>query len=141
MKTEGPGELWISGPLLLDFLPLPRYAGSIKNTEAILLLSFASDYIAGAHPEILRRLAATNLEPLPGYGSDIYCQRAAEKIRAACGCPEAEVYFLVGGTQTNQLVLDTMLRPWEGVLASRSGHVSTHEAGAIEYTCHKVLTR
>ena len=59
MKTEGPGELWISGPLLLDFLPLPRYAGSIKNTEAILLLSFASDYIAGAHPEILRRLAAT----------------------------------------------------------------------------------
>ena len=104
------------------------------------MLSFASDYIAGAHPEILRRLMETNLEPLPGYGSDPYCRSAAEKILSACGCPEGQVRFLVGGTQTNQLVIDTLLRPWEGVLSAGTGHVSVHEAGAIEFSGHKVLT-
>ena len=82
------------------------------------MLSFASDYIAGDHPEILRRLMETNLEPLPGYGSDPYCRSAAEKILSACACPEGQVYFLVGGTQTNQLVIDTLLHPWEGVLSA-----------------------
>ena len=104
------------------------------------MLSFASDYIAGAHPEVLRRLMETNLEPLPGYGSDPYCRSAAEKILSACACPEGQVYFLVGGTQTNQLVIDTLLRPWEGVLSAGTGHVSVHEAGAIEFSGHKVLT-
>ena len=104
------------------------------------MLSFASDYIAGAHPEILRRLMETNLEPLPGYGSDPYCRSAAEKILSACGCTEGQVRFLVGGTQTNQLVIDTLLRPWEGVLSAETGHVSVHEAGAIEFSGHKVLT-
>ena len=104
------------------------------------MLSFASDYIAGAHPEVLRRLMETNLEPLPGYGSDPYCRSAAEKILSACACPEGQVYFLVGGTQTNQLVIDTLLRPWEGVLSAETGHVSVHEAGAIEFSGHKVLT-
>lgn len=104
------------------------------------MLSFASDYIAGAHPEILRRLTETNLEPLPGYGSDPYCRSAAEKILSACGCPEGQVCFLVGGTQTNQVILDTLLRPWEGVLSAGTGHVSVHEAGAIEFSGHKVLT-
>ena len=104
------------------------------------MLSFASDYIAGAHPEVLRRLMETNLEPLPGYGSDPYCRSAAEKILFACACPEGQVYFLVGGTQTNQLVIDTLLHPWEGVLSAGTGHVSVHEAGAIEFSGHKVLT-
>ncbi len=104
------------------------------------MLSFASDYIAGAHPEVLRRLMETNLEPLPGYGSDPYCRSAAERILSACACPEGQVYFLVGGTQTNQLVIDTLLRPWEGVLSAETGHVSVHEAGAIEFSGHKVLT-
>ena len=104
------------------------------------MLSFASDYIAGAHPEVLRRLMETNLEPLPGYGSDPYCRSAAEKILSACACPEGQVYFLVGGTQTNQLVIDTLLHPWEGVLSAETGHVSVHEAGAIEFSGHKVLT-
>ena len=104
------------------------------------MLSFAIDYIAGAHPEVLRRLMETNLEPLPGYGSDPYCRSAADNILSVCACPEGQVCFLVGGTQTNQLVIDTLLRPWEGVLSAGTGHVSTHEAGAIEFSGHKVLT-
>ena len=103
------------------------------------MISFASDYIAGAHPQVLKRLAETNLEPLPGYGEDVWCESAKEKIRAACRCPQAQVEFLTGGTQTNQLVISTLLREHEGVLAAKTGHVSTHEAGAIEFTGHKVL--
>lgn len=103
------------------------------------MVSFESDYIAGAHPEILRRLTETNLEALTGYGEDFYSERAKEKIKKACGCPEAEVEFLVGGTQTNSVVISSMLKDYEGVIAARTGHVSTHEAGAIEFTGHKVL--
>ena len=103
------------------------------------MVSFECDYIAGAHPEILKRLAETNMESLPGYGMDHYSESAKEKIKAACGCPEAEIEFLVGGTQTNAVVISTMLRDWEGVIAADSGHVSVHESGAVEYTGHKVL--
>ena len=103
------------------------------------MISFASDYIAGAHPRILERLMETNLEMLPGYGSDYYSESAAEKIREAAGCPDAEIFFLTGGTQTNQIVVSTMLDPTEGVVSAATGHVNAHEAGAIEYTGHKVL--
>ena len=103
------------------------------------MVSFSSDYVAGAHPKVLERLLETNLEPQPGYGEDAYCATAREKIRAACGCPQAQVEFLTGGTQTNQIVISTLLREHEGVVAARTGHVSTHEAGAIEYTGHKVI--
>lgn len=103
------------------------------------MVSFECDYICGAHPAILKKLEETNMEPLSGYGVDHYCESAKEKIKAACGCPDADVEFLVGGTQTNQVVISTMLRDWEGVIAADSGHVSVHESGAIEYTGHKVL--
>ncbi len=103
------------------------------------MVSFESDYICGAHPEVLRRLAETNLEPLSGYGTDPYCESAKRKIRAAVGLPEAEVFFLTGGTQANAVVISTMLADYEGVLAAATGHVSTHEAGAVEYTGHEVL--
>ncbi len=103
------------------------------------LVSFECDYIAGAHPEILKRLTETNMEALPGYGMDHYTESAKEKIKAACGCPDAQVEFLVGGTQTNSVVISTMLRDWEGVIAADSGHVSVHESGAIEFTGHKVI--
>ena len=103
------------------------------------MLSFENDYSEGAHEKILQRLIETNLEQLPGYGTDIYCARAAEKIKAACQCPEADVYFLAGGTQTNAIVIDSMLAPYEGVIAAVSGHINAHEAGAVEYTGHKVL--
>ncbi|MGN0704300.1 MAG: threonine aldolase family protein [Lentihominibacter sp.] len=104
------------------------------------MISFESDYIAGAHPEILRRLAETNMEMLSGYGSDTYCSSAREKIRAACGSQDADVQFLTGGTQTNALVISMMLEPYEGVVAAQTGHINVHEAGAIENTGHKVLT-
>ena len=103
-------------------------------------LSFACDYMEGAHPLILERLAATNLEQTPGYGLDLYTQSAKEKIRAACRAPQAEVFFLVGGTQTNAVVIDALLRSYQGVIAAESGHISVHEAGAIEFGGHKVLT-
>lgn len=103
------------------------------------MLYFESDYMEGAHEKIMQRLTETNYEQVSGYGNDHFCESAKEKIKAACECPDADVYFLVGGTQTNQLVIDTMLAPYEGVVAATTGHVSLHEAGAIEYTGHKVL--
>lgn len=103
------------------------------------MLSFANDYAEGAHEKILQKLIDTNRESLPGYGSDKYCGSAREKIRKACGCEDADIYFLAGGTQTNQIVIDSMLDQYEGVLAAKTGHINVHEAGAIEYTGHKIL--
>ena len=104
------------------------------------MLSFASDYVEGAHPSILQRFIETNLVKQAGYGFDEYTASAREKIQAACGCPEADVWFLTGGTQTNQVVIDSLLRSYEGVMAAVTGHIAAHEAGAIEFTGHKVLT-
>ena len=103
------------------------------------MVSFVSDYIAGAHPDVLKRLEETNLSPQPGYGADEYCESAKAKIREAVGLPDADVEFLVGGTQTNAVVISTMLADHEGVISAGTGHVSAHEAGAIEWTGHKVL--
>lgn len=103
-------------------------------------LAFASDYMEGAHPAILKKLAETNLIKSAGYGLDEYSEAAREKIRKACNAPEAEVYFLVGGTQTNATVIDALLASYQGVIAAETGHVSSHEAGAIEAGGHKVLT-
>ena len=103
------------------------------------MLSFTCDYAEGAHPLILKALADSNMEQLPGYGEDVYCRRAKDKIREACGCPQASVYFLVGGTQTNATVIASMLRNYEGVVSAGTGHINVHEAGAVEYTGHKVL--
>ena len=103
------------------------------------MLSFECDYTEGAHERILQRLAEANREHLSGYGSDRYCESAKEKIRRECQCPQAEISFLVGGTQTNAVVIDAMLKSYEGVVAVKTGHVNVHEAGAIEYTGHKVM--
>lgn len=103
------------------------------------MLYFTNDYSEGAHERILQRLLETNMEKLPGYGSDRYCESAKEKIREACKCPQADIYFLEGGTQTNVTVIDAVLKPYEGVVAAVTGHISSHEAGAVEFTGHKVL--
>lgn len=105
----------------------------------ITMVSFQSDYIMGAHPKILERLAETNMIATAGYGSDEFCEIAKQKIRIACGCPEADVWFLVGGTQSNAVVISTCLSRFEGVVAAQTGHIGFHEAGAVEYTGHKVL--
>ncbi len=103
------------------------------------MLYFLSDYTEGAHPKILERLAETNLISQPGYGEDRFCAAAREKIRAACERPGADVYFLVGGTQANAVAIASLLNRWEGVIAASTGHIGVHEAGAIEFTGHKVL--
>lgn len=103
------------------------------------MLSFENDYSEGAHPALLQALADSNFAQQPGYGEDDYCRRAKEKIRAACESPDADIFFLVGGTQANQVVIDGLLSGVEGVAAAVTGHVNCHEAGAIEYTGHKVI--
>lgn len=102
-------------------------------------IMFASDYQEGAAPEILARLQKTNWDQTAGYGEDEYSESARNRIREACQAPEAEIHFLVGGTQANATVIDTVLRPYQGVVAASTGHVNVHEAGAIEYGGHKVL--
>ena len=102
--------------------------------------TFECDYTEGAHPNILEALLETNMEQMSGYGFDPYTARAAEKIRAACHAPDAAVTFLAGGTQTNMIVLDLLLEAYEGVISPKTGHINVHEAGAIEFTGHKVLS-
>ena len=104
------------------------------------MLSFLNDYSETACSEIIRRLQTFGTEKNPGYGSDTYTETAKQKIRDACACPSASVYFLVGGTQTNAAVLDTILRLYEGVIAAETGHINVHESGAVEFTGHKVLS-
>ena len=103
------------------------------------MIRFNSDYTEGAHPAIMQRLMETNLEQTPGYGTDEYCEKAAEYIREKCEAPDAAVHFLVGGTQTNTTVIASALRPHQGVVAAVSGHINAHETGAIEASGHKVL--
>lgn len=103
------------------------------------MLSFECDYIMGAHPKILENLIKTNMETMSGYGNDPYTASAKEKIRAACQNDEVDVRFLVGGTQTNKIVIDSMLAKYEGVIAATTGHINVHESGAIEASGHKVL--
>lgn len=104
------------------------------------MISFASDYVAGAHPKILAKLLETNLTNQPGYGADEYCASAREKICLACDCPEAQVDFLVGGTQANAVIIKSLLHSYQGAIAAETGHINGHEAGAIEACGHKVLT-
>lgn len=103
------------------------------------MISFESDYNNGCHEAILKRLIETNNERATGYGLDDYCTAAKEKIRLICDKPEADVFFLVGGTQTNATVIDAMLHSYQGVLSVETGHINVHESGAIEFGGHKVL--
>ena len=104
------------------------------------MIHFDTDYMAGAHPKVMERLLQTNAEQTVGYGCDHYTLRAKELVKQACEAPDARVYFLVGGTQTNSTVIDGVLECHEGVLAAESGHINVHESGAIEATGHKILT-
>ena len=100
---------------------------------------FRNDYSFGAHPKVLTALAETSMEGNAGYGEDGYCKRCADLIRGLCNCPQADVQFLIGGTQTNFTAIAAFLRPWEGVIAADSSHINGHEVGAVEATGHKIL--
>ena len=104
------------------------------------MYSFRNDYSEGAHPVVLQALTDTNLVQTSGYGTDEYCAEAAQLIRDLCKAPEADVHFLVGGTQTNLVVITSYLSSFEAVIAAHTGHVNVHETGAIEATGHKVCT-
>ena len=104
------------------------------------MLSFRNDYSEGAHPSVLHALEAINLEQMPGYGLDRCCQEAADAIRSLCAAPEADIHFLVGGTQVNKTAIAAFLRPYEAAVAAESGHICVHETGAVEQDGHKVLT-
>lgn len=103
------------------------------------MIQFQCDYNEGCHPRILQRLAETNMEQTCGYGEDAWCEKARALIRVACCAPDADVHFLVGGTQTNATVITSILRPYQGVVCAETGHINVHETGAIEHGGHKVL--
>lgn len=104
------------------------------------MIHFDCDYMAGAHPEVLKAITDNNGVQTAGYGSDTFCDEAKRLIREACGTPEAEVFFMVGGTQTNSTVIDGLLRGTEGVICTETAHINVHEAGAVELFGHKVIT-
>lgn len=106
------------------------------NNEMIHL---ESDYNNGAHEAVLQHLLDTNASRTQSYGDDCYSQQARELIRRACEAPEAQVWFLAGGTQTNATIIDCVLQPFEGVLCAETAHINVHEAGAVEFTGHKVI--
>ena len=104
------------------------------------MIRFESDYLEGALPQIMYRLMSTNFEQTAGYGCDPYCESARELIKKECAAPDADIHFLVGGTQTNMTVIAAALRPHQGVLAAETSHIEAHETGAIEATGHKIIT-
>lgn len=104
------------------------------------MLFFVNDYAKGVYPKILEKIQANNLTAFSGYSTDEYCQSARQKLRQICNKPDADIHFLVGGTQTNMTVIKAMLAPYQGVISADTGHINTHEAGAIEATGHKVIT-
>ena len=104
------------------------------------MITLESDYNNGCHPQVLQHLMETNNCKSMTYGYDEWSERAKQKIKALCEAPEAQIWFLVGGTQTNATVIDSMLHTYEGVVAVGSAHINTHEAGAIEFTEHKIIT-
>lgn len=104
------------------------------------MIRFESDYLEGALPEVMQALNDTNFAQTPGYGEDEYCEEARALIRERCAAPEADVHFLVGGTQANMIVIAAALRPHQAAIAAETGHIAVHETGSIEATGHKVIT-
>lgn len=104
------------------------------------MISFDCDYNNGAHPKVLENLVKNNDVRTTPYGFDEFSERAKARIREACGMPDAQIFFLTGGTQTNATTIDSMLYQYEGVICVGSGHINVHEAGAVEFTEHKIIT-
>lgn len=104
------------------------------------MLRFDSDYMETAHPKILQKFSEINFEKNTSYGFDKYSVSAADKIRKECKCDDALVHFLVGGTQTNKVAIDALIEGFEAVICVSTGHIATHETGAIEACGHKVIT-
>jgi len=97
---------------------------------------FASDNTAGAAPEAMAAIVAANdAGATPGYGADPISAQAAYAIRAWLDA-DAEVRFVASGTAANAIVLATLCRPFEAVLAHEHAHVTTDETGAPGFFGH-----
>ncbi len=104
------------------------------------MITFDNDYSNGAHPRVLENLVRHNDAIPTAYGFDEFSERAKQRIREVCGMPDAQIFFLTGGTQTNATTIDSMLYQYEGVICVDTGHINVHEAGAVEFTEHKIIT-
>ena len=105
------------------------------------MYNFASDYLEGAHSQVMEALNKTNFIQTVGYGEDQYCQKAKDKIKAILENENVDIHFLVGGTQTNMIMISSALKDYQAVIAVDSGHINVHETGAVEFTGHKILTK
>ncbi len=132
-------SLVIIFPFIYAYSLISPYFCKQKQENDMQKIQFQCDYNEGAHPLIMQRLTETNMEQSVGYGEDSHCTHARELIREACQVPDADIHFLVGGTQANTTVISHLLRPYQGVIAADTGHINVHETGAIEATGHKVL--
>lgn len=103
------------------------------------MYQFRNDYSVGCHPAVWEALSQINSEYVVGYGKDPYSENCIQLIRDLCQAPDADVQFLVGGTQTNFTAIAAFLRPWESVISPSTGHINGHEAGAVEATGHKII--
>lgn len=104
------------------------------------MYNFASDYLEGAHPTILKALNETNYVQTPGYGVDEYCLKASKLLKQQLGREDVDIHYLVGGTQTNMIVISAALKPYQAVITVDSGHINVHETGAVEFSGHKIIT-
>lgn len=102
------------------------------------MIRFNNDYNRGAHPEILNALLKTNTESYEGYGCDSWCKRAEQEIKKYLNRTDVNIHFLVGGTQTNRIVISAALKPHQSVISASTGHINVHETGAIENCGHKI---
>ena len=109
----------------------------MDTTKPIML---QCDYAEGAHPNILKKLEETNLLQTVGYGEDEICTEAKKVIKKHLKNQNVDIHFLIGGTSTNQIVIASCLKPFEGVLTVETGHINTHETGAVEATGHKIIS-
>jgi threonine aldolase len=101
--------------------------------------SFYDDYSEGVHPDLLKYIADNNSDQQLGYGNDEYCKLATDRLKAAFNLPNADVQFVPNGTIANVIGLVSMLQAFEGVISPSTGHINTHEAGALEATGHKII--
>jgi threonine aldolase len=113
--------------------------GSVSRIITAMIYSFYDDYSEGVHPEIIKYIADNNFDQQRGYSTDEYCTLASDRLRNAFGLPDADIHFMPNGTIANVIGLASMLKPFEGVISPASGHINTHEAGALEATGHKIL--
>ncbi len=111
-----------------------------ESAKAKLIYSFKNDYSEGGHPDILNTMINANMDQHDGYGEDSYSKEAMDILRKKMNNQNVDIHFVVGGTQANLVVISSILRPYESVIAADTGHICTHETGAIEATGHKINT-